>query len=40
MLKHALVLAALLLPGAYANAHEYTVGDLQREKGELAIEER
>lgn len=28
MLKHALVLAALLLPGAYANAHEYTVGDL------------
>src|SRR6478736_2681313 len=28
MLKQALVLAALLLPGAYANAHEYTVGDL------------
>lgn len=28
MLKQALVLAALLLPGAFANAHEYTVGDL------------
>ncbi|ANY89567.1 MULTISPECIES: copper chaperone PCu(A)C [Pseudomonas] len=28
MLKQALVLAALLLPGAYANAHEYAVGDL------------
>ncbi|UBM24810.1 copper chaperone PCu(A)C [Pseudomonas sp. p1(2021b)] len=28
MLKHALVLAALMLPGAFANAHEYTVGDL------------
>ncbi|WP_194790273.1 copper chaperone PCu(A)C [Pseudomonas sp. UFMG81] len=28
MLKQALVLAALLLPGAYANAHEYSVGDL------------
>ncbi|MFZ5937792.1 copper resistance protein CopZ [Pseudomonas putida] len=28
MLKQALVLAALLLPGAYAHAHEYTVGDL------------
>ncbi|MNM29838.1 hypothetical protein D3C81_403860 [compost metagenome] len=28
MLKHALVMAALLLPGAFANAHEYTVGDL------------
>lgn len=28
MLKHALVLAALLLPGAFANAHEYTQGDL------------
>jgi copper(I)-binding protein len=24
MLKHALVLAALLLPGAFANAHEYS----------------
>ncbi|MBF8754446.1 copper chaperone PCu(A)C [Pseudomonas guariconensis] len=28
MLKQALVLAVLLLPGAFANAHEYTVGDL------------
>ncbi|MBA1190531.1 copper chaperone PCu(A)C [Pseudomonas entomophila] len=28
MLKHALLLAALLLPGAFANAHEYTQGDL------------
>ncbi|BBH44103.1 copper chaperone PCu(A)C [Pseudomonas sp. KU43P] len=28
MLKQALVVAALLLPGAFANAHEYTVGDL------------
>ncbi|AIZ35420.1 copper chaperone PCu(A)C [Pseudomonas sp. K1(2024)] len=28
MLKHALVLAALLLPGAFANAHEYSVGEL------------
>ncbi|EKT4468324.1 copper chaperone PCu(A)C [Pseudomonas putida] len=28
MLKHALVLAALMLPGAFANAHEYTVGNL------------
>lgn len=28
MLKQALVLAALLLPGAYANAHEYSMGDL------------
>lgn len=28
MLKHALVMAALLLPGAFANAHEYSVGDL------------
>lgn len=28
MLKQALVMAALLLPGAFANAHEYTVGDL------------
>jgi len=28
MLKQALVLAALLLPGAYANAHEYSVGEL------------
>ncbi|MBJ9974747.1 copper chaperone PCu(A)C [Pseudomonas sp. S75] len=28
MLKHALVLAALLLPGAFANAHEYTAGEL------------
>ncbi|WP_248917607.1 copper chaperone PCu(A)C [Pseudomonas entomophila] len=28
MLKQALVLAALLLPGAYANAHEYSKGDL------------
>ncbi|CAM3861724.1 hypothetical protein CCOS865_05080 [Pseudomonas reidholzensis] len=28
MLKQALVLAALLLPGAFANAHEYTQGDL------------
>ncbi|MCG8295452.1 copper chaperone PCu(A)C [Pseudomonas entomophila] len=28
MLKQALVLAALLLAGAYANAHEYTKGDL------------
>lgn len=28
MLKHALVVAALLLPGTFANAHEYTQGDL------------
>ncbi|MBA1202977.1 copper chaperone PCu(A)C [Pseudomonas capeferrum] len=28
MLKHALVVAVLLLPGAFANAHEYTQGDL------------
>ncbi|MGN8261052.1 copper chaperone PCu(A)C [Pseudomonas sp. SMSB3] len=28
MFKHALILAALLLPGAYASAHEYSVGDL------------
>ncbi|HKS14606.1 MAG TPA: copper chaperone PCu(A)C [Pseudomonas sp.] len=28
MLKHILLLAALLLPGAFANAHEYTKGDL------------
>ena len=28
MLKHALVMAALLLPATFANAHEYTVGDL------------
>jgi copper(I)-binding protein len=28
MLKQALVLAALLLPGAFAYAHEYTQGDL------------
>ncbi|MHC6227634.1 copper chaperone PCu(A)C [Pseudomonas sp. X10] len=28
MLKQALILAALLLPGAFANAHEYTQGDL------------
>ncbi|MFV3282506.1 copper chaperone PCu(A)C [Pseudomonas sp. NY15356] len=28
MLKHILVLAALMLPGAFANAHEYTVGNL------------
>lgn len=28
MLKQALVVAALLLPGAFANAHEYTQGDL------------
>lgn len=28
MLKHALVVAALLLPSAFATAHEYTVGDL------------
>lgn len=28
MLERTLMLAALLLPGAYANAHEYTVGDL------------
>ena len=28
MLKQALVLAALMLPGASANAHEYTVGEL------------
>ncbi|UVJ44543.1 copper chaperone PCu(A)C [Pseudomonas sp. LS1212] len=29
MLKKALVLAALLLPAFFANAHEYSVGDLQ-----------
>ncbi|WP_028695550.1 copper chaperone PCu(A)C [Pseudomonas cremoricolorata] len=28
MLKQALVVAALLLPGAFASAHEYSVGDL------------
>ncbi|EST15509.1 hypothetical protein EDP1_1949 [Pseudomonas putida S610] len=28
MLKHALAVAALLLPAAFAQAHEYTVGDL------------
>ncbi|WDY57459.1 copper chaperone PCu(A)C [Pseudomonas sp. PSKL.D1] len=28
MLKQALAVAALLLPAAFANAHEYTVGDL------------
>ncbi|WP_312936428.1 copper chaperone PCu(A)C [Pseudomonas sp.] len=28
MLKHALVVAALLLPAAFATAHEYTAGDL------------
>ncbi|WAB97537.1 MULTISPECIES: copper chaperone PCu(A)C [Pseudomonas] len=28
MLKQALIVAALLLPGAFANAHEYTVGEL------------
>ena len=28
MLKQALVLAALMLPGAFANAHEYSLGDL------------
>lgn len=28
MLKQALILAALLLPSAFASAHEYTVGDL------------
>ena len=28
MLKQALVVAALLLPSAFATAHEYTVGDL------------
>lgn len=28
MLKHTLLLAALLLPGAYATAHEYSKGDL------------
>ena len=28
MLKNALLLAALLLPATFANAHEYTVGDL------------
>ena len=28
MLKHTLLLAALLLPGAFASAHEYTKGDL------------
>ncbi|CAG8869442.1 hypothetical protein PS627_03515 [Pseudomonas fluorescens] len=28
MLKHTLLLAALLLPGAFANAHEYTGGEL------------
>ncbi|MBK5007908.1 copper chaperone PCu(A)C [Pseudomonas sp. S32] len=28
MLKHALVAAALLLPATFANAHEYSVGDL------------
>ena len=28
MLKHALAVAALLLPAAFAHAHEYTVGDL------------
>ncbi|WP_166357746.1 copper chaperone PCu(A)C [Pseudomonas akapageensis] len=29
MLKKALVLAALLLPACFANAHEYSVGDLE-----------
>lgn len=28
MLKHTLLLAALLLPGTFANAHEYTQGEL------------
>lgn len=28
MLKQALVVAALLLPSAFATAHEYTVGNL------------
>ena len=28
MLKHALAVAALLLPAVFAHAHEYTVGDL------------
>ncbi|MEA5674022.1 copper chaperone PCu(A)C [Pseudomonas sp. MH2] len=28
MLKQALILATLLLPSAFANAHEYSVGDL------------
>ncbi|MDF0733782.1 copper chaperone PCu(A)C [Pseudomonas entomophila] len=28
MLKQALILATLLLPSAFASAHEYTVGDL------------
>lgn len=28
MLKHTLLLAALLLPGAFASAHEYSQGDL------------
>ena len=28
MLKHTLLLTALLLPGAFANAHEYSKGDL------------
>lgn len=28
MLKHALIVAALLLPGAFASAHEYSLGEL------------